>query len=137
MKKNNINQVKMGSVLSYVQMALNVIIGLLYTPVMIRLLGKSEYGLYNTVSSTIAMLSVLSLGFNSAYIRFFADYKRKDDKESIYRLNGLFLLIFVIIGIVALSCGLFLSENLHIVFDSGLTRAEYEIARVLMILLSL
>lgn len=136
MKKNNINQVKMGSVLSYVQMALNVIIGLLYTPVMIRLLGKSEYGLYNTVSSTIAMLSVLSLGFNSAYIRFFADYKRKDDKESIYRLNGLFLLIFVIIGIVALSCGLFLSENLHIVFDSGLTRAEYEIARVLMILLS-
>ena len=136
MKNNNINQVKIGSVLSYVQMALNVIIGLLYTPVMIRLLGKSEYGLYNTVSSTISMLSVLSLGFNSAYIRFFAEYKRKEDKGSIYRLNGLFLLIFVIIGIVAFSCGLFLSENLYIVFDSGLTGAEYEIARVLMLLLS-
>jgi O-antigen/teichoic acid export membrane protein len=68
---------------------------------MIRLLGKSEYGLYNTVASTISMLSVLSLGFNSSYIRYYSIYKKDNRTEEIYKLNGLFILIFSIIGIIA------------------------------------
>ena len=131
------NQIKLGTVLSYLSMALNVIIGIAYTPVMIRLLGKSEYGLYNTVASTISALSVLSLGFNSGYIRYYAKYKLQNAKEAIYKLNGLFLLIFTIIGAIALTCGIFLTNNLELVFDEGLTAAEYEIARVLMGLLTI
>lgn len=130
------NQLKVGSILSYLQMALSIIIGLVYTPVMIRLLGQSEYGLYNTVSSTISMLSVLSLGFNSSYIRYYSKYKKENDQESIYKLNGLFLIIFTIIGIIAFACGMFLSNNLQFVFDTGLTESEYEIAKVLMLLLT-
>ncbi len=131
------NQLKAGSILSYIQMAVNVLISLLYTPVMMRLLGQSEYGLYNTVSSTISMLSILSLGFNAGYIRYYSKYKKLDDKQSIYKLNGLFLMIFTIIGIVAFLCGLFLSGNLTLVFDEGLTSQEYEIAKVLMLLLAI
>ncbi len=130
------NQLKLGSLLSYVQMLLSIVIGLVYTPVMIRLLGQSEYGLYNTVASTIAMLSVLNLGFNSSYIRYYSQYKVQKKEDAIDRLNGLFMLIFIIIGMVALTCGLFLSFNLEMVFDQGLTAQEYRTARVLMILLS-
>lgn len=133
MKKS---QLKAGALLSYAQMALKLIVGMIYTPVMIRLLGKSEYGLYSTVSSIIAMLAVLNLGFNSGYIRYYAKYNKNNDKESIYKLNGLFLLIFIIIAIVALLCGLFLTFNLELVFDSGLTQQEYRIARILMLLLT-
>ena len=130
------NQLKAGSILSYAQMLLSILIGVFYTPVMIRLLGQSEYGLYNTVSSTVSMLSLLSLGFNSSYIRYFSRYKINNDNESINRLNGLFALIFSIIGLVAFSCGLFLTQNLHFVFKDGLTGSEYETARILMLLLS-
>ena len=132
-----INQRKAGSILSYLQMALGIIINLLYTPVMTRLLGQNEYGLYNTVSSTMSMLSVLSLGFNASYIKFYSKYKKNDDTESIHKLNGLFLIIFSIIGLVALACGLFLSFNLKLVFDEGLTVAEYETARILMLILTI
>lgn len=130
------NQLKWGSLLSYFQMFLSVAISLVYTPVMTNILGQSEYGLYNTVSSTISMLSILSLGFGSSYVRYYAKYKANEDKESIYKLNGLFLIVFSIIGSVALVCGLFLSENLTLVFDKGLTASEYEIAKILMILLT-
>ena len=132
----NKNQLKIGSVLSFVQLFLGVIISLIYTPVMLKLLGQSEYGLYNTVSSTISMLSLLSLGLNSGYIRYYAKYKNCNDTESIWKLNGLFLIIFIVIGFVSLVCGLFLSFNLDFVFSEGLTRSEYEVAKILMILLT-
>lgn len=130
------NQLKAGAIISYLQMALSVIIGLLYTPFMIHYLGKSEYGLYNTVASVISMLSILSLGFNAGYIRYYAKYKKEENNDKIYKLNGLFLIIFTIIGVIALICGLVISFNLNIVFDKGLTGEEYEIARVLMLILT-
>ena len=130
------SQIKAGSVLSYLQMALNVVIQLVYTPVMIRLLGQNEYGLYNTVASTISMLSILSLGFNSGYIKYYAVYKKNNDKNAISKLNGLFLIVFLIIGLIGLLCGLFLSFHLDLVFDQGLTSSEYDKARVLMLLLT-
>ena len=131
------NELKWGSFLSYAQMALSVIISLAYTPVMIRLLGQSEYGLYNTVSSTISMLTILNLGFNAGYIRYYSIYKKDDNQASIQRLNGLMLIIFLVIGIIGLICGLFLSFNLTLVFDKGLTVVEYRTARVLMLLLTI
>ncbi len=130
------NQIKLGVVLSYTQMFLQIVVGLLYTPIMLRLLGKEEYGLYNTVSSTIATLSLLSFGFGSAYIRYFSRYKRNDDNNALSRLNGLFLYIFSIIGIVAALCGTWLSFNLELVFDTGLSSGELEKAKILMLLLT-
>lgn len=130
------SQIKVGSLLSYLQMAINVIIQLVYTPMMIRLLGQNEYGLYNTVASTISMLSILSLGFNSGYIRYYAVYKKNNDKKAIYILNGLFLIIFLVIGFIGLLCGLFLSFHLDLVFNQGLTSAEYAKARIMMLLLT-
>ena len=103
------NQRKLGSIISYVQMALGVIVSLIYTPYMIKILGQSEYGLYNTVASTISMMSVLSLGFNSSYIRYYSRYKEEQDTDSIYKLNGLFVLIFSVIVMIALICGLYIS----------------------------
>lgn len=131
-----VNQLKLGSILSYAQMALSILIGLLYAPVMIRLLGQSEFGLYQTAAATIAMLSILSLGFNSGYVRFFARYRLANDDESTAKLNGLFLQIFLAIGAVAFLCGLYLTRRLDLVFDEGLTEREYRIAKVLMFLLT-
>ena len=37
-----VNQLKIGSLLSYVQMGLGAVVSLAFTPVMLRLLGRSE-----------------------------------------------------------------------------------------------
>ena len=132
-----INQLKAGALLSYLQLAITVLVGLLYTPIMIRLLGQSEYGLYNTVSSTIAMLGILSLGLNSGYIRYYSRYKSSGDEQSVSVLNGTFMFVFCIIGAIALVAGGVLTYNLDLVFKSGLTVEEYEIAEVLMLISTL
>lgn len=134
--KGRISQIKAGAMLSYLQMATHILISIIYTPVMLRLLGTSEYGLYNTVASTVSMLSVLRLGFNNCYVRYYSRYKKEGNEDAISKLNGMVLSIFLVTGIVAALCGGFLTNNLEIIFSNGLTESEYSTARVLMILLT-
>lgn len=130
------NQLKMGVVLSYVSIAMNILLTLTYTPLMLKLLGQNEYGLYNTVSSAIAMLSLLSLGFNSGYIKYYSQYRLENNNDKINKLNGLFIVIFTAIGLTAFVGGMILSNNLTLVFDKGLTGEEYKTAKILAILLT-
>ena len=60
------NQLKAGVALSYASMILGFIIQIFYTPIMLRLLGQSEYGLYNLAASIVSYLGLLSFGFGSA-----------------------------------------------------------------------
>lgn len=130
MKKER-NNIKWGVALTYITLFVNIFISIVYTPVMLRILGPSEHGLYSTVSSTLSWLSLLNLGIGASYIRFYARYNAKNDEDHIAGLNGLFLVIFILIGIIALVCGFYISDNLKFVFDEGLNRTEYKIARVL------
>ena len=130
-------QLKFGIVLSYVQLILVVLIGMFYTPYAIEKLGTSEYGVYQSCKGAIEMLNFLTLGMNSGYIKFFTEYKRKHDEESIYKLNGLYLTLFVIMGAVALALGLFLTNNLQYVFQYGLTAEEIVLAKSLMYVISI
>lgn len=130
------NQIKSASIITYLQLFLNIIISIVYTPIMLRILGASEHGLYSTVSSVISWLSILSLGFGSSYIRYYSKYKVNNEQQGIASLNGLFLLLFFVIGCVAFLCGLFLSNNLHLVFADGLTVEEYKTAKILSIIVT-
>ena len=42
---SDMNQVKAGAILNYVIIGLNTLLGLLYTPYMLHMLGQNEYGL--------------------------------------------------------------------------------------------
>lgn len=114
-----VNQLKAGVILSYSSMILGYIIAIIYTPIMLRLLGQSEYGLYNLVSSVVSYLGLLSFGFGSAYVRFYSRYKVEDSEQEIAKLNGMFLIIFSIIGAIALLAGLVLVTNTERIFGAN------------------
>ena len=126
------NQLKLGVLLSYASMALNMVVQLVYTPVMIRLLGQSEYGLYTLVGSVVSYLSLFSLGFTGAYLRFYSRYAQKGDRTGVARLNGMFLTLFLCMSAAAIACGMTLSQFTPQLFGSNLTPAELSKAKILM-----
>lgn len=130
-------QIKWGIILQYSQMAINAIIKLMYIPIMLKLLGDSEYGIYNLASSIIGYLSLLSLGFGAAYIKFYSKYKANEDVEGIKKLNGLYLIVFSIMGVISLAVGLVLAFNVNWFFNSTYTANDLYIAKVLMIFCSI
>lgn len=132
-----INQRKVGVILTYLSEAVKILTGLIYTPIMLRLLGKSEYGLYQLVFSVVSYLGLLSLGFGSSYMRFYSQRKVLNDKDGIAKLNGMFMTIFIFIAIICITVGLIMIANIHLLFGESLIESEYKIARILMIFMVL
>lgn len=130
-----INQRKAGVILSYLGEIVKILVNLAYTPIMLRLLGQSEYGLYQLVYSVVSYLSLLSLGFGSSYLRFYSRYRAEKDEDGVAKLNGMFMTIFCVISLICIFCGAIMIKNIRIIFGTGLTDAEYSTAKVLMGLL--
>mgnify|MGYP000864660821 FL=1 len=73
------NELKYGVIFSYISIGIGNIIQILYTPIMLRMLGQSEFGLNNLAGSVVSNLGLLSFGLGSAYMRYYSRYKIKLD----------------------------------------------------------
>ncbi len=130
-----VNQLKAGALLSYVSIGLNNIIGLLYIPFMLRLMGQTEYGLYSLVASVVAYLTVLDLGFGNAIIRYTAKFRAEGRHEEQSEMFGMFVLIYTCIGLMALLIGFGLYANTDLLFDRTMDVGELRQIRIMMLLM--
>jgi O-antigen/teichoic acid export membrane protein len=129
------NQRKAGAVLSYVSIGLSNLMGLLFTPFLLRMLGQSEYGLYSLVASVVAYLTVMDFGFGNAIVRYTAKYNALGKKEEQYSLFGMFFLLYCAIGVLALLTGIGLYLNVDNLFNKSMSPMELDKARIMMLLL--
>lgn len=129
------NQLKAGAILSYVAIGLNNIVGLLYTPYMLRMLGQNEYGLYSLVASVVAYLTVLDLGFANAIVRYTAKFRAENKIQEQYEMFGMFFVLYCGIGIVAFLIGLGLYFNADSLFDATMTVEDLYKIRVMLLLM--
>lgn len=104
---NPSKQIKLGAVVSYIAIAINIISGLLFTPWMIRCIGQQDYGLYTLAMSVIGLF-VFDFGLSTAITRFIAKYlaeSRQDKADNClglaFRLYFLIdiLLLFILVGV--------------------------------------
>lgn len=126
------NQLRAGVVLSYLNMGLGSLIPFFYTPVMLRLLGQSEYGLYGLANSVTGYLSLLSFGLGSTIVRYLSMYRANGEKEQEERTMGLFILLYSAVAVLVLIGGWVLSNNVEPIFHRGLTGDELMKIRILV-----
>ena len=129
------NQLKVGIILNYLIIFINLIVGLLYTPYMLGMMGQSEYGLYSLVASVIAYLTILDLGFGNALIRYTAKFRSEGREREQQEMFGMFLILYIGIGIVASLIGVGLLQNVDRLFGDTMTAYELGRARTMMWLL--
>ncbi|MEH7484919.1 oligosaccharide flippase family protein, partial [Neobacillus drentensis] len=131
------SQLKIGALLSYLSIFITMLIALLYTPIMIRFLGQSEYGLYALIGSTAAYFSILDLGLGNAIVRYNARNRAIGDKVAESKLNGMFLVLYSIIGLMTVIVGFIIYFNLDNIFGGSLSILELEKAKLMIIILTI
>ena len=136
-KKTRIGENKKIAVfISYCTMGVQFAVVFFVTPFLLNQLGKSEYGLFQYISSTVSYLSLLGFGFSAAYIRFYSRFKFKNDDDGIARLNGMFMTVFIIMSLVCIVLGIILSFNIAFVFGEAVEESQYDEAFLMVLLLA-
>lgn len=135
MDRNLKRQMSLGVLLSYVSIAVKLVTGLLYTPILLHSLGKSQYGVYSLCTSFVGYLTILNAGVNAAYIRFYVQEKALH-KDNVEKLNGLFCKIFIVLSTIGFVGGLCVSYFSPFIFGLKITPNEYELVRKCFILLA-
>lgn len=130
------NQRKVGAILSYFIIGLNLIVGIIYTPFLIRMLGQSQYGLYSIIYNVISYLTVMDMGFGNAIIIYTSRYINQGDKEKQDKLHGMFFVIYCIIGSIASIIGIILYFNVQKLFGTAMTATEISDAKIMMLILT-
>ena len=62
-------------------MIVEVVSAMLFTPFWIRMLGQSQYAVYQLTSQISAYLMLLDLGIGNAVIRYMAKFRADNDKK--------------------------------------------------------
>ena len=93
------NQIKLGALLSYLSILINIVAGLVYTPWMIQTIGESDYGLF-TLANSLITLFLMDFGLSSAATRYLSKYKAEGNQEKINNFMGLIYKLYLIIDVI-------------------------------------
>ena len=98
---NSSSQIKLGAIFSYISIGINMLFGLIYTPWMIRSIGKENFGLYTLALSVISFF-VFDFGLSQAVQRFIAKYLAEGKREKVNNCLGLVAKFYIWLDVVLL-----------------------------------
>lgn len=99
MKKGKVSQIKLGAIISYIALILNIGLGLVYTPWMKDVIGIDNHGLYTLATSLISIF-MLDFGLGSAVSRFVSKYRAEGNQEKVNNIMGIIYKLYFAIDIV-------------------------------------
>lgn len=126
-----------GAVISYAYSLLQILVNLLYVPVLLSGIGGEEYGLYQLVGSVIAYLSIANSTFSAGATRFYCAYFAAGDEEGMARTLGILRRIYRVayLAIVAATCVIAVAFSL--VYRKAFSAWEVEESCLMLAVLAL
>lgn len=92
---------KFGVIISYAYSIVQILVQLLYVPILLKGIGQAEYGLYQFVGSIMAYLTVINTVLASSVTKFYSKAYLQNDSELMENTLAIAKRLFWIISIVA------------------------------------
>lgn len=112
---NSSKQIKLGALLSYISIGVNILSGLLYTPWMINQIGKSDYGLY-TLANSLITLFLIDFGLSSATARYLSKYNAEGNRKKAEEFLGAVYKLYFIVDTVILAALVIIFFNIENIY---------------------
>lgn len=129
------SQIKSGVILNYVNILVGSLVPMLYTPIMLRLLGQSEYGLYKLSTTFTSYLALVAFGIGSAVNRYLIKADQEKGKAEEERYFGLFLTIYRVIAIISFVVGMVFMLTVKIWYGKSLSPEEIKTMKTIVFIL--
>lgn len=94
-------QIKVGAILSYLSIILNIGAGIVYTPWMIHQIGQGQYGLF-TLANSLISLFMIDFGLSAATSKYVSEYHVKNQEEKINNFLGIIYKLYFFVDLIIL-----------------------------------
>jgi O-antigen/teichoic acid export membrane protein len=131
------NKRRAGAIVSYLYSITQVIVNLIYVPLLLGGIGQSEYGLYQTIGSIVAYLSIINNTFSAGAIRFYSKYYVLDDEEGMANTLGILKRIYRIAYLIVFGAAAALMCAISIVYQNSFSPWEIRESCILLAILAL
>lgn len=131
-----VSQRRAGALLGYMNILVKNLVNLVYTPMLLAFVGQADYGVFQTSNSFVFSLSLLTFGFSEAYIRFYTQKREYGTEDDIRRLNGMYLVLYIVVCATALALGLLFAANVGTFFLGSFTSDQMGLAGQLMAIMA-
>lgn len=126
-----------GILISYAYTFGQIIVNLVYVPLLLSTIGKTEYGLYQTVGAIVSYIisvnSVLSAGVG----RYYSMYKAERNEKMMESTLAIARRLYWIISAVAVVIILFLIPLMRFVYSTSYSEPQLDECSVMLIILAL
>lgn len=126
---------KKGVVLSYVQVILSIVINIAYVPILLKMLGKSEYGLYQLVGSLFSYISIFESCMSSATLRNYCDALGKKDEAKANEVLYASIKIIRVLSFCLLFLGGLVILGFRQLYENSLSLSEIQEGTFILFLL--
>lgn len=127
-------QIKVGALISYGTLAVNIAATILYMPWMVSVIGKANYAMY-TLANSFVSIFVMDFGLSSSVSKFIAEYRAgkniQKETEFISTISKAYLVLDIIIAFVLMVLFFFIDK-----IYTGLTPDEIETFRQLYLIVA-
>lgn len=115
---------KINAVSNWVSLVVNIVVGFLLTPFIIKQLGRTGYGIWTLVGSFIGYYGLLNLGVRSAITRYIARYSAQGDDRRLNETANTALAMFFMTCLMAVGVSLLIAEPLTGFFKVAPERSD-------------
>lgn len=118
---NNSRQRKIGVLLSYSYTIAQMVVNLLYIPILIGGLGADEYGLYQLIGSMIAYMGIMNSMFSAGVTRYYCKYLALNDSSGMESVLAVSRNLYRIVSVIAILIGFCSSLLVNAIYQDRLT----------------
>lgn len=97
---NHTQKVMFNSIILYTKIIITMLISLVSVPMILRALGKSDYGLYNLIAGVISMLSFLKSSMSITTQRYLSVAMGENNNDKLNTIYNVSLILHFIVGLI-------------------------------------
>lgn len=131
------NKRKAGAIMSYAYSAAQVVVNLIYVPLLLGGIGKSEYGLFQMIGSVIAYLNVINSTLSAGATRYYSKYQVLGDKDGMANTLGILKRIYRWANLIISVATIVLIITVRLVYAHAFTSWELNESCLLIVVLAI
>lgn len=124
-----------GIILNYLTALISAVISIIYVPLLLGFIGKTEYGIYQLIGALVGYITVIEGSIAQGVTQYYTKFLSVSDKPAMENLLALAFRIYAGAVFLIIGLGTVFYQQLGHIFGSVMTLRELGVAQDLFILL--